>query len=274
MPAVADRPVDGLLVVAAAHEAPCVQAAAGGEAVVLSTPSPDREGPNQDAAAILPCGPGRAVLAVADGVGGHAAGSRASTAAVEALRDAVADALSRDGSLRDGILDGFERANAAIRAQGVGAATTLVVAELEDGLLRPYHAGDSQLVLVGQRGRIKHQTVPHSPVGQAVDAGFLDEREALVHDERHVISNAVGSYDMSIEVGPTLRVAARDTLLLASDGLFDNLTMKEAVDGVRCGALAAGVEALGARARRRMEAPAGAGPSKPDDCTILAWRPR
>ena len=79
--------------------------------------------------------------------------------------------------------------------------------EISNGSVRPYHVGDSVILLVGQRGKIKLQTVSHSPVGYAVEAGVLDEVEAMHHQDRHVVSNFIGSPEMRIEVGAPLRLA-------------------------------------------------------------------
>ena len=121
-------------------------------------------------------------------------------------------------SLRAAILDGLERANQRVLELGIGAATTLAVAEIAGTTLRPYHVGDSSILVVGQRGKMKLQTMLHSPTGYAVEAGLLDEADALHHEERHLISNMVGAVDMRIEVGSAIRLALRDTVLLATDG--------------------------------------------------------
>jgi serine/threonine protein phosphatase PrpC len=246
---------------------------AGGSAVVLTRRRPGREGGNEDGAALIPFDAERAVLAVADGVGGGPDGARAVTLALRALRDALVDAARDGDELRTAVLNGFERANQKILASAVGATTTLVVAALEDGCVRPIHCGDSELLVTGQRGRVKLQTVSHSPTGYAVEAGLLDEEEALHHEERHVISNAVGTEDMRIEVGAPLRLAPRDTVVLGSDGLFDNLSGEEIVACARAGPLEGALAALVAEAERRMATPRAGEPSKPDDLTVVLFRP-
>jgi serine/threonine protein phosphatase PrpC len=246
----------------------------GGEVVVFSAGSPGREGPNEDAAAVLPFGPDAAVLAVADGAGGGRAGSRASTLALQSLAAALDEARNDGSLLRNAILNGFERANQAVLDLGVGAATTLAAVEIGEGAIRPYHVGDSLILLVGQRGRVKLETISHSPVGFAVEAGLLDATDAIHHEDRHFVSNTLGAPDMRIEVGAVRTLAPRDTLLLASDGLSDNLHIPEIVEHVRTGALGDSCEELAATARRRMYVPAEDEPSKPDDLTLVAFRPR
>jgi PPM family protein phosphatase len=252
---------------------------AGGTAAVFSTRSPQKTTPNEDVAAALQVSASHGVLAVADGLGGHAGGERASRLAVETVQQTihVATELSDDphqvDPLRPAILDGIEGANEVVRRLGTGAATTLVLVEIRDRVVRPYHVGDSAILLVGQRGKLKFQTIAHSPIGYAVEAGLIDEKDAIHHAERHMISNVIGSPEMRIEIGPAIEMAARDTLVLASDGLLDNLLPAEIVELVRTGPLDKAVDDLVAVATERMNAPDRATPSKPDDLTIVAFRP-
>jgi serine/threonine protein phosphatase PrpC len=82
----------------------------------------------------------------------------------------------------------------------------------------------------------------------------------------------LGAPDMRIEVGTQRRIAPRDTLLLASDGLSDNLRTEEIVALLRTGPLDAACERLAEVARARMQAPGAGEPSKPDDLTFVAYR--
>lgn len=247
---------------------------AGGELAVYTSPAPGESGGNQDGAALVELGPGRGVLAVADGLGGQPGGEKAARVSLEALVDSVLASDAREGSLRVAILDGFERASEHVRALGIGAATTLVVVEIESGQLRTYHVGDSMILLIGQRGRRKLQTVSHSPVGYGVEAGMIDESDALHHDELHLISNMVGAADMRIEIGSPRPLAPNDTVVLASDGLLDNLHLEEIAECVRKGPIQAAAGRLVEQSRERMSGRDANEPSKPDDTTFIAFRPR
>lgn len=255
---------------------------AGGFATSYSSRCPGRVKVNEDCAAVIPIGANAGVLAVADGVGGMPAGNQASAEAIRVLykvirsRHAAAQgsATPRDLNLRGAILDGFEQANQAVLAMGSGAATTLAVVEIVDNKARPYHAGDTEILHVGQRGKIKHQTVPHSPVGYAVEAGLLNEEEAMVHHERHYISNMVGSASMHVTVGPASRISPRDTLLLASDGLSDNVMPTELISRIRVGKAEDVVTSLKQTAHERMSGASGHSLGKPDDLTMIVFRRR
>ena len=245
---------------------------AGGEAAVFSTRSPIRGTPNEDSAAVIAMAEDCGILAVADGLGGAPGGQQASAIAVECVTDAVRDATREGHDARGGILNGFEAANEKVLALGGGAATTLIVVEVSGRAMRAYHVGDSLALVTGQRGKTKLETIPHSPVGYGVEAGLLDENDAMHHEERHVVSNAIGSSDMRIDVGPPVRLAPRDTVLLASDGLFDNLHMKEIVATVRKGPLRGLARGLAERALERMKGGSEGDPSKPDDLTFIVFR--
>lgn len=243
----------------------------GAEVVAYRRAAPDHA-ECEDAAAIVSSAAGTLLL-VADGMGGQPAAARASRLAVDTIASRVLEAVHGGGELRHALLDGVEAANAAVRALAVGAGTTVAaMAVRDDGEARALHVGDSVVLHVGQRGRVKAKTVPHSLTGLLVEAGTLDEADALGHEDSHVVTNYVGLESMRIEVGATNRVAARDTLVVASDGLADNMTLEEIVGLVRQGPLAAAGEALAALARRRMESPVPGEPSKPDDLTFLLYR--
>jgi serine/threonine protein phosphatase PrpC len=248
-------------------------AVAGGRVAVFSHRSPGKDTPNEDSAAVFAIDETSAVLVVADGLGGGPAGEQASGLAVKALGDALQNSAGSGEQLRTAILDGIEAANRQIQGTQPNAATTLALVEMHKGKVRAYHIGDSAILVVSQRGRIKLQTVSHSPVGYAVEAGVLDEVEAMHHEARHVVSNVVGSPTMRVEMGAFVKLRPRDTVLLASDGLFDNLHTEEIVARIRTGDLAKSVAQLARDAVARMAQPVAATPSKPDDLTIVAFRP-
>lgn len=244
----------------------------GGEAAVFSTPSPAKETPNEDSAALMTFDAASGVAAVCDGAGGPPGGEHASRTVIHALRAKMEEARRGETPLRAGILNGLEAANAKILAMGQGSASTCAVVEIQDGVIRPYHVGDSMILLIGQRGRIKLQTVSHSPVGFAVESGMMDEQEAVHHEDRHLVSNLVGTAEMRIEVGPRLRLAPRDTLLLATDGVFDNLYLEEVIALVRKGPLREAGDGLMRLCLQRMQGSGGDLPSKPDDLTFVLFR--
>jgi protein phosphatase len=153
---------------------------------------------NEDA--LLVAGEER-VLAVFDGLGGHAAGDLASATAVESVRESAAKA----GDSADDLVDSLHRAHAAVRAVAdedpdrTGMATTAVVATVGDGVVRVAHVGDSRAYLRDPDGRLEQVTEDHGMGGYITQALGLD---------RGVEPDLV-----------ELRTPAGSRLLLCTDGL-------------------------------------------------------
>jgi serine/threonine protein phosphatase PrpC len=242
---------------------------AGGNVSVRLRVSPQRNH-SEDALAVLPVADRGVVLAVADGVGGSPGGRDAALIVLESLRVAVA--MKSEENLQRAIFAAIEAANFRLMEQGIGAGTTIAVAEIIDGTLRCYHVGDSEVVVVGQRGKVKGRLVPHSPAGFAIETGLITEDEAMHHEYRHILLNVIGAPTMRVEAAEPIELSRRDTVLLASDGLLDNLYMSEILEEARCGALASSADRLVSMAVERMESMDASLPSKPDDLSLILYR--
>jgi len=266
------RPEGGLLLLQQDMSEPKVRAFGNGRVAVFSGRAPDKTGVNEDAAALIPYDRDSGVLVVADGAGGMRAGFRASNVAIKRLRSTLRAGAREGAPLREMLLEGIDRANAAVCAIG-GAATTLAAVEIQHRTVRTYHAGDTPVMVVGGRGLIKLKTIDHSPVGYAHESGVLNEEEAIHHELRHVISNFLGNQDMRVEVSSPLTLAVRDRLLIASDGLFDNLKLREIGEIIYKGRVINAARNLVTLSRQRMQAAGDGEPSKPDDLTLLLYRP-
>jgi len=245
-----------------------------GIAAVFSTRSPGKETANEDSLALVPVNQTSQILVIADGMGGLPAGEEASRTVIKQLIKSLNRVNKEDISVREAILDAIEQANKVILDCKNGSGTTLVVAELQGNILRTYHAGDSIIMLMGNRGKIKFSAIAHSPTGYALEAGLINEAEAMSHEHRHLISNYVGNTDMRVEISPTIQMAPRDTLLLASDGLSDNLYDNEIVEICRKGPVKACSNKLAAECRRYMLQPEMNRGYHPDDLTFIMFRLR
>lgn len=243
------------------------------ELCVSCRASPQRDDPedNEDALAVLRLADHAVLAVVADGVGGHGNGAAAARCVLDRLEAAFAevpDALDF-AAVGGRVLAALEGANdELVAATGSPAATVMVAAVMHDQL-RTFHAGDAEALLVGQRGRLKLHIIKHGPAGHAEAAGVVDERGALEHPERHLITNMIGMQGMRVEVNSAVTMGARDTLVIGSDGLFDKLTRDAIAELVRVGPVdeaAVGLEqAVDARV-----AEDGHG----DDCTFVLLRQR
>jgi len=244
---------------------------AHGQTAVFSHKSPFKDGVNEDSALLLPLGDNRAILSVADGLGGRVGGAQASQTAVNHLLRIGAQQPAPD-DLRGPIIDAFERANLEIVSRGVGSCTTLVVAEIVPKGVRSYHVGDSAALMFDSRGQLKLETIPHSPVGYALAAGLIDDDEAFVREDRHLVSNVVGSDVMHIEISTSIECHPGDTLLLATDGLFDSVRLAEIRDSLVADNVLAATASLSEFAMRRMCGEPGEPQGKPDDLTMIVHR--
>lgn len=234
--------------------------------------SPD-DAVNQDALAVLTPAEDHYVMAIADGAGGMPAGNRAAALAVQQLTIAVEQAMETGTEVQYGVMKGFEMANQAILDMGIGAGTTLTVVEILNSSLKIFHTGDSGVMVIGQRGRIKLQSIFHSPVGYAVEAGILSEREAMSHEDLYLVSNLLGTQEMRIDVGPSINLRPYDTVILGSDGLFDNLHSKEIVSFIRCGPLMKAASKVVEVTAERMSNLNPDLPGKADDLSFILYRP-
>lgn len=247
---------------------------AGGQVAVFSRRSPDKlygHAENEDAFAILPVTESAGVLALADGCGGQFNGLEAARRAIQALAECVMRNRSPN-LIRVSILDGFEAAARQVAELGNGAATTMIAVEVNRASIRTYHVGDSQAMLVGSRGKVKLQTRSHSPVGYAVEAGMLSEDDAIGHADRHIVSNVLGSPESHIDIGLPRPLSPKDTLVIGSDGLYDNLTQAEIAELTRKGQLLVAADATRKAVAGRMAGIEPAAPCKPDDLTLLIYR--
>lgn len=242
-----------------------------GTVSIFSSRSPEKEELNEDSAAIINIDKTTCVLIVADGVGGLPAGAQASAMAVDTIAKTIIENKTSGTEIRDLILSGIEEANNQIINAGSGSATTLAIAEIHNLSVRTYHVGDSIILITGQRGKVKMETLSHSPVSYAVHSGVMSEEEAIHHDDRHLVSNVLGSQDMHISLTVPIEMDIRDTLLLASDGLSDNIHRDEIVEIIRKNSLDICTENL---AKYTMEHMTGRiSPSKADDLTFILYRP-
>lgn len=163
------------------------------------------------------------VFAVADGMGGAAAGEVASSIAVRTLGDAVA---RRAGPLtQDLLVEAARSANRAVWQESIahsemrGMGTTLVAAALIDGdRLAVVNVGDSRLY--SMRGDVFQQvTVDHNLVAELVAEGRISKEEGQVHPRRNIMTRALG-VEPEVEVDVFVEAASPgDRFLLCSDGL-------------------------------------------------------
>lgn len=163
---------------------------------------------------------GRLVVAVADGMGGHAAGEVASALALETLVAALEDGTALD--------DAFVKANHEVHEKArepgkQGMGTTLVAAVIEDGEYFVANVGDSRGYLLEAQG-IRQITDDHSFVAEAVKRGQSHD-EAMRSPFRDALTRSIGTEArVDVDVFGPFPVRDDSALLLCSDGLYKTLS--------------------------------------------------
>ena len=186
----------------------------------------------------LLCEPQMGLYVVADGMGGHAAGEIASSAAVDVVRRCILSAqpliqsLTRESAdkdwemllrvVEDAVQDAcrsiFEMAAADATRKGMGTTLTLLLTVGDRGLMA--HVGDSRLYL-SRGGQIYQLSEDHTFVWQMLQKGKMTPEEARVSPFSHLLTRAIG-LQPQVEVDLlTFDLIPGDTFLLCSDGLHD-----------------------------------------------------
>jgi serine/threonine protein phosphatase PrpC len=173
--------------------------------------------------------PGSGVYAVADGMGGHAAGEIASHLAIDTLRevlhrdDRAIERRSVDDVtewLRGAVVEANRRICDSIRLheerRGMGTTVVALVHAGDDAVVG--HVGDSRMYLL-REDELVRMTSDHSWVNEQVKLGLMNDDTAQRHPMRNIVTRALGSRpDVLVDVA-SLQVRAGDVLLLCSDGL-------------------------------------------------------
>lgn len=164
------------------------------------------------------------LFAVADGIGGHAAGDVASRLAVSTLRETAVQGAS--------LLDpapilrrAFSLANASIlsynRSHGLNAGTTLTAVIVDrSGHCTMGTIGDSRAYIIS--GGDTWHTKNHSYVQALVDRGMISEEEAFHHPQKNIVEKALGLHETA---SPDIyeKEVKGATLVLSTDGMHDTL---------------------------------------------------
>jgi serine/threonine protein phosphatase PrpC len=179
------------------------------------------------------------LYAVADGMGGHLGGERASRMAAEILEKEMSTRLAQGARdiLSDEAMGQALRESVAIASRSIydsaraepefaGMGTTLTGVCLHGGRLTVCHVGDSRAYLF-RDGRARQLTEDHSWVQEQIRAGLVSADDALVSRFRNIITRSVGFEPTVSPDIATLLVEPGDCYLLCSDGLCNYLSAEE-----------------------------------------------
>jgi serine/threonine protein phosphatase PrpC len=171
------------------------------------------------------------LFVVADGMGGHREGERASAIAVHTvanhiLREIYIPLLNhddRDAPIAEVITTAIQRANDAVVKELEDAGTTVSAAVLIGDLAYIGHVGDSRIYMIN-RGRIERVTRDHSWVQRLIELDQLSPDEATEHPQKNLLYRALGQSD-TLEVDTLMRrLSPNARMLLCSDGLWNQVS--------------------------------------------------
>ncbi|MBI2301507.1 MAG: Stp1/IreP family PP2C-type Ser/Thr phosphatase [Armatimonadetes bacterium] len=165
------------------------------------------------------------LCAVADGMGGHAAGEVASRIAVDSLAE-LAHIARKGQVLLPSIEKAAERAHQEIleaaREGREGMGCTLTVAAVRPGRLEWLHVGDSRAYLL-RDGDLRQLTDDDSWVAELVRQRIITAEQARDHPSRNVLTRALGfGTHAEVRTG-TADTGSDDVLLICSDGLTNHV---------------------------------------------------
>lgn len=159
--------------------------------------------------------------AVADGMGGHAAGDFVSSLIVDSLRQVTPAALLEDylQALRASLAEVNRAVRDEAARRGVNMmGSTLVLLVARDDQAACLWVGDSRLYRL-REGQLEAISRDHSYVQELIDSGVLGEAEAREHPMGNIVTRAVGAQEQLELSEVRLAVAPGDCFLLCSDGL-------------------------------------------------------
>jgi protein phosphatase len=196
----------------------------GGEVVLSWAARSDvghRRASNEDSVVVA-----SPMVAVADGMGGHAAGDRASAAAVEHLRPRKGITFLDIETLESSLAAAANDIDTLAEGIPVGVGTTVTGAALmlidELPVFAVFNIGDSRVYSIVGNDLVR-VTTDHSVVQELVDAGIIDASEAESHPESNVITRALGFRDDPRPDVVMVPARAGLRLLICSDGLTKEL---------------------------------------------------
>ena len=191
---------------------------------------------NEDSGLVSP-----QLIAVADGMGGHAAGEVASRIAIEVLQTLVPALVSTDideDSVEDLLMHSLHSIDSEISVvtdeeiEKRGMGTTLTALLIRDKYISLLHVGDSRCYRL--RGNTLEQlSNDHTVIQELLDQGAISIAEAAEHPQRSMLTQALRGDGDVTPVLQMYEVKKGDRYLLCSDGLSGVLTEKEIKIGLK-----------------------------------------
>jgi len=175
------------------------------------------------------------LMVVAEGMGGAAAGERASALAVESIKTYALNTLkwffhiggSEESVLLSELKQSLEIADRVVADEGeanarlYGMGTTLTIAYSVGTDLYIAHAGDSRAYLF-REGKLEQVTQDHTLVQLMISGGVISPEDARHHARRNIVTNVIGGPNAGVHAEiHKVKINEGDVLLICSDGLTE-----------------------------------------------------
>jgi protein phosphatase len=181
---------------------------------------------------------------VADGMGGHHDGEKASALVSRAIATHVTQSIympllmgenvanTNQTPMNELLIGAVEKANSELNVKVPDGGTTLSSCLVIGSMAFIAHVGDSRIYLI-QRDQIEQITRDHSLVQRLIELDQLTPEEAVDHPQHNVLYRALGQNE-TVEVDTlTRRLPPRSRLLICSDGLWNLVKNQEMLDIVQ-----------------------------------------
>lgn len=163
------------------------------------------------------------IAGISDGAGGHPKGAEA--AAIAARR--TLEYFKKHDIDDVKVMDLIEGINEEILALKVGAHTTFSLISIKNDFLRSYSVGDSETICWNAVSNSIYSNIPQTAIGYSIEAGHIEQEDSLDDPDRYIVDNMLGDPIVRVEVSSKIELKKGHTVLVGSDGLFDNLSHEE-----------------------------------------------
>lgn len=177
---------------------------------------------------------------VADGMGGHQYGERASNVAVRAMSGHILAKVlpaflgiqeeKLEVSIEDIMEAGIKAAHQEIMRHAPGGGTTLTGMLFYEQIITICHIGDSRAYRIDHHGQVQQLTTDHSVVRRLEELGQITSDEAAIHPQRNVLYRALGQTEYVEAEMVSVPIEKDGYYLICSDGLWDSVPDNEMVD--------------------------------------------
>jgi PPM family protein phosphatase len=179
---------------------------------------------------------------VADGMGGHHNGEKASAITARVVTSYITSSVfmpilsnSADPGrppVVEALVSAVQKANAEVMQTVPEGGTTVTAVAIVNDLAHFAHVGDSRAYLITHEGNVEQITRDHSLVQRLIELDQLTPEEAADHPQKNVLYRAIGQSE-TLEVDTlTRRLPPNSRLLICSDGLWSQVTHEEIYQAV------------------------------------------